>query len=131
MSNSKHTPGPWRLIAYEGKMFITAGRGKKETQIADVSDIEIDRGDEVETDIATMRANGQLLAMAPRLLAMKAEADALAADITKRHQRLLAAAKKVCDLDADDDNTSSDDLWNAIEELRELVELSPAKREAT
>jgi hypothetical protein len=63
-----HTASPWSWRTHYGRHWISAGKGRKEIQIADVSDIEVGRG-EVDTDIATTAANARLIAAAPELLA--------------------------------------------------------------
>lgn len=65
-----HTAGPWKAHEDFGRHWISAGKGKREVQIADVSDIEVGDGTgEIDTDAATTAANARLIAAAPDLLA--------------------------------------------------------------
>jgi len=65
-----HTPLPWKHECDHNRHWISAGKGRKRIQIADVTDIEIDRGSsDVDDDTETTAANGDLLAAAPELLA--------------------------------------------------------------
>jgi hypothetical protein len=61
-----HTPGPWKSRKDYDRHWISVGRGKKQTEIASVLDVEI-KGD---VDTKATEANARLIAAAPELLAV-------------------------------------------------------------
>ncbi len=86
------TPGPWSVRSKYGQTWIHAGKGKRFTQVADVSAIEIDTGEEVGADHEQIQANARLLAAAPELLAaLIALADKVDATSDCDHKRFSCA----------------------------------------
>jgi hypothetical protein len=60
-----HTPLPWKPEENYGRHWISAGKGKKKIQIADVSDVETNVGSGMtDTDAQTTRANATFIARA-------------------------------------------------------------------